>query len=178
MAILGECAALGDRAFANRQLGCPELQLGPRPVSRSVFGSLSDFDAFAVLCRPKRPDPLPAAVESWPDSRIDRHDRARRRLARQCRNESCRASERQPGHSPRPQQSHPAQVESPVQELRDMLSSNWQENSNYNGLQVGLEERFSAALSFLIGYNWSHSIDTVYPCPGPRELAAASGLSG
>ena len=28
----------------------------------------------------------------------------------------------------------------------DMLSSNWQENPNYDGLQVGLEKRFSAGL--------------------------------
>lgn len=48
----------------------------------------------------------------------------------------------------------------PSPSFGDMLSSNWQENSNYNGLQVGLEKRFSEGLSFLVGYTWSHSIDT------------------
>lgn len=42
----------------------------------------------------------------------------------------------------------------------DILSSNWQENSNYHALQARLERRFSGDLSFLAGYTWSHAIDT------------------
>jgi hypothetical protein len=42
----------------------------------------------------------------------------------------------------------------------DILSSNLQENSIYNALQLRLERRFSSGLGFLLGYTWSHSIDT------------------
>jgi len=42
----------------------------------------------------------------------------------------------------------------------DILSANWQENSNYNALQTRLERRFSNNMGFLVGYTWSHSIDT------------------
>ena len=42
----------------------------------------------------------------------------------------------------------------------DILSANWQENSNYNALQTRLERRFSKDVSFLIGYTWSKAIDT------------------
>lgn len=42
----------------------------------------------------------------------------------------------------------------------DILSSNWQENSVYNGLQTRLERRFRSGLSFLAAYTWSHAIDT------------------
>ncbi len=42
----------------------------------------------------------------------------------------------------------------------DILSANWQENSIYNALQARLERRFANGLSFLMGYTWSHAIDT------------------
>ncbi|MBM3728742.1 MAG: TonB-dependent receptor [Acidobacteria bacterium] len=42
----------------------------------------------------------------------------------------------------------------------DILSANWQENSHYHALQTRLERRFSAGLSFLAAYTWSHAIDT------------------
>jgi outer membrane receptor protein involved in Fe transport len=42
----------------------------------------------------------------------------------------------------------------------DILSANWQENSNYNALQTRLERRFSGDVSFLVGYTWSKAIDT------------------
>ncbi|MDX1979234.1 MAG: hypothetical protein SFV51_03135, partial [Bryobacteraceae bacterium] len=42
----------------------------------------------------------------------------------------------------------------------DILSANWQENSNYNALQARFERRFARGLSFLAGYTWSHAIDT------------------
>jgi hypothetical protein len=42
----------------------------------------------------------------------------------------------------------------------DILSANWQENSNYNALQTRLERRFSGNVSFLVGYTWSKAIDT------------------
>ncbi len=42
----------------------------------------------------------------------------------------------------------------------DILSANWQENSNYNALQTRLERRFAGDVSFLIGYTWSKAIDT------------------
>lgn len=42
----------------------------------------------------------------------------------------------------------------------DILSANWQENSNYHALQARLERRFAHGLSFLTGYTWSHAIDT------------------
>jgi hypothetical protein len=57
-------------------------------------------------------------------------------------------------------------------------------NSNYNGLLVQLERRFSNGLSFLGAYTWSHSIDStganqdadVSP-QNPRNLAAERGNS-
>jgi len=48
----------------------------------------------------------------------------------------------------------------PFPNFGDILSANWQENSNYHGLQARLEKRFSSGLSFLLGYGWSHAIDT------------------
>jgi hypothetical protein len=48
----------------------------------------------------------------------------------------------------------------PFPEFGDILSANWQENSNYHSLQTRFEKRFSSGLSFLAGYTWSHSIDT------------------
>jgi hypothetical protein len=42
----------------------------------------------------------------------------------------------------------------------DILSANWQENSNYNALQTRFERRFSGDVSFLVGYTWSKAIDT------------------
>jgi outer membrane receptor protein involved in Fe transport len=48
----------------------------------------------------------------------------------------------------------------PFPEFGDILSANWQENSNYHALQTRLEKRFSSGLSFLLGYTWSHAIDT------------------
>jgi hypothetical protein len=61
---------------------------------------------------------------------------------------------------PDPSNPTPIRERRPFPAFGDMLSSNWQENSNYNGLQVGLEKRLSRGMSFLIGYTWSHSIDT------------------
>ncbi len=48
----------------------------------------------------------------------------------------------------------------PFPDFGDILSANWQENSNYNALQTRLEKRFSSGLSLLAGYTWSHAIDT------------------
>src|SRR5262249_385934 len=48
----------------------------------------------------------------------------------------------------------------PFPNFGDILSANWQENSNYNALQTRLERRFSRGISFLAGYTWSKAIDT------------------
>ena len=48
----------------------------------------------------------------------------------------------------------------PYRNFGDILSSLWQENSNYNALQARLERRFANGLAFLQSYTWSHSIDT------------------
>ena len=48
----------------------------------------------------------------------------------------------------------------PYRNFGDILSSLWQENSNYNALQAKLERRFANGLAFLQSYTWSHSIDT------------------
>ncbi|MEO8131029.1 MAG: TonB-dependent receptor, partial [Bryobacteraceae bacterium] len=42
----------------------------------------------------------------------------------------------------------------------DILSANWQENSNYNALQSRLERRFASGFTFLASYTYGHSIDT------------------
>lgn len=48
----------------------------------------------------------------------------------------------------------------PFPAFGDILSANWQEDSNYNALQTRLERRFSGDVSFLVGYTWSKAIDT------------------
>jgi len=54
----------------------------------------------------------------------------------------------------------PINTRRPYPGFGDILSANWQENSNYNALQARLERRFSNNMGFLVGYTWSHSIDT------------------
>ena len=54
----------------------------------------------------------------------------------------------------------PINTRRPFPGFGDILSANWQENSNYNALQTRLERRFSDNMGFLLGYTWSHSIDT------------------
>lgn len=61
---------------------------------------------------------------------------------------------------PDPDNPAPIATRRPFPNFGDILSAKWQENSSYNGLQVGLEKRMSSGLSFLLGYTWSHSIDT------------------
>ncbi|MBI3679648.1 MAG: TonB-dependent receptor [Acidobacteria bacterium] len=61
---------------------------------------------------------------------------------------------------PNPASPTPIAARRRFRDFGDILSSNWQENSSYNGLQTRLEKRFSGGLSFLLGYTWSHSIDT------------------
>ncbi|HUS05173.1 MAG TPA: TonB-dependent receptor [Bryobacteraceae bacterium] len=64
------------------------------------------------------------------------------------------------GVLPGPGNVTPLAVRRPFAGFGDILSSNWQENSNYHALQMRLERRFSGNLSFLLGYTWSHAIDT------------------
>ncbi len=61
---------------------------------------------------------------------------------------------------PDPNNRTPIKDRRPFPGFGDMLSSNWQENSSCNGLQVGHEKRFRKGVSSLIGYTRSHSIDT------------------
>jgi hypothetical protein len=61
---------------------------------------------------------------------------------------------------PEPVNPTPIAARRPFSNFGDILSAHWQENSSYNGLQARLERRFSGGLSFLLGYTWSHSIDT------------------
>lgn len=61
---------------------------------------------------------------------------------------------------PDPANITPIVTRRPFPAFGDILSANWQENSNYNALQTRLERRFSGDLSFLIGYTWSKAIDT------------------
>ena len=63
-------------------------------------------------------------------------------------------------YRPNPANITPIVTRRPYAGFGDILSSNLQENSNYNALQARLERRFSNGLSFLLGYTWSHSIDT------------------
>lgn len=61
---------------------------------------------------------------------------------------------------PDPANPTPIAERRPFPGFGDMLSSNWQENSSYNSMQVTLEKRMSDGFSLLAGYTWSHSIDT------------------
>ena len=60
---------------------------------------------------------------------------------------------------PDPSNITPIVTRRPFPSFGDILSANWQENSNYNALQTRLERRFSGNLSFLIGYTWSKAIE-------------------
>ena len=48
----------------------------------------------------------------------------------------------------------------PFPSFGDILSANWQENSNYNALQAKLERRFVGGFSLLTAYTYSKAIDT------------------
>ncbi|MEO7146096.1 MAG: TonB-dependent receptor, partial [Bryobacteraceae bacterium] len=48
----------------------------------------------------------------------------------------------------------------PFPSFGDILSSNLQENSDYDALQTRLEKRFDNGFSILAGYTYSHAIDT------------------
>jgi hypothetical protein len=48
----------------------------------------------------------------------------------------------------------------PFPAFGDILSTNFQENSDYSALQTKLERRFSRGLSILAGYTYGHAIDT------------------
>lgn len=48
----------------------------------------------------------------------------------------------------------------PYQGWGNILSFNYGESSNYNGLQARFQKSFSHGLSFLASYTWSHSLDT------------------
>jgi hypothetical protein len=61
---------------------------------------------------------------------------------------------------PSPDNITPISTRRPFPGFGDILSAHWQENSNYNALQVRLERRFAGDMGFLVGYTWSHSIDT------------------
>ncbi len=63
---------------------------------------------------------------------------------------------------PPPDPSNPTPIAQrrPFSGWGDILSFNYGEKSNYNGLQFRAERRFSQALSFLASYTWSHSLDT------------------
>ena len=57
------------------------------------------------------------------------------------------------------------------------------DNSNYNALEVKLEQRYSHGLSFLASYSWSKSIDSSTSDSGetladPFNLRTMRGLSG
>lgn len=55
------------------------------------------------------------------------------------------------------------------------------ENSNYHGLEVKMEKRYSQGISFLIGYSWSKSIDGLSnegsDADNPFNLRSMRGLS-
>ena len=61
-----------------------------------------------------------------------------------------------------PDPAHPTPLSQrvPFKGWGDILSFNFGEKSDYNGLQLRLQKSFSQGLSFLAGYTWSHSIDT------------------
>jgi outer membrane receptor protein involved in Fe transport len=61
---------------------------------------------------------------------------------------------------PEPVNPTPIANRRPFRDFGDILSAHWQENSSYQGLQARLEKRFSGGVSFLLGYTWSHAIDT------------------
>ncbi|MGH9665176.1 MAG: TonB-dependent receptor, partial [Bryobacteraceae bacterium] len=61
---------------------------------------------------------------------------------------------------PDPSAISPIVTRRPFPSFGDILSSNLQENSNYNAMQARLEKRFRSGLSILAGYTYSHAIDT------------------
>jgi outer membrane receptor protein involved in Fe transport len=61
---------------------------------------------------------------------------------------------------PNPSNISPIVNRRPYPNFGDILSANWQENSDYNALQAKLERRFVGGLSFLVGYTYSKAIDT------------------
>lgn len=61
---------------------------------------------------------------------------------------------------PNPAAITPITTRRPFPSFGDILSTNFQENSDYNALQTKLERRFSGGLSILAGYTYAHAIDT------------------
>jgi hypothetical protein len=59
-----------------------------------------------------------------------------------------------------PSNPSPLQSRRPFLNWSDILSFNYAEQSNYNGLQLRAERRFAGGMSFLAGYTWSHSLDS------------------
>ncbi len=65
-----------------------------------------------------------------------------------------------------------------VTPLADTFRREWTSNSIYHGLQIKLEKRLSAGLSFLGAYMWSKAIDDVIDVPpDPHNLRLERGLS-
>jgi hypothetical protein len=61
---------------------------------------------------------------------------------------------------PNPANISPIQTRRPFPSFGDILSSNYQENSDYDALQARLEKRFSNGFTMLAAYTWGHAIDT------------------
>jgi hypothetical protein len=61
---------------------------------------------------------------------------------------------------PNPAAITPITMRRPFPSFGDVLSTNFQENSDYSALQTKLERRFSGGLSILAGYTYGHAIDT------------------
>jgi len=61
---------------------------------------------------------------------------------------------------PNPAAITPITTRRPFPSFGDILSTNFQENSDYSALQTKLERRFSGGLSILAGYTYAHAIDT------------------
>lgn len=61
---------------------------------------------------------------------------------------------------PDPSAITPIVTRRPFPSFGDILSSNLQENSNYNAMQARLEKRFRNGFSILAGYTYAHAIDT------------------
>ncbi len=59
-----------------------------------------------------------------------------------------------------PENITPIQTRRPFPHFGDILTANFRENSNYNALQVRVENRLSHGLTFLLSYTFSKSIDT------------------
>jgi len=84
-----------------------------------------------------------------------------------------------------PNDSRPFQQRRPRPQFGTGTYYDTRDNSNYNGLEVKLERRFAAGLSFLAGYAWSKSIDGSTNDQGggegaddPFNLRTMRGLSG